>query len=49
MKDKCILCGKETEYDKDTHVDFRLYYIDGSGQLCKRCFNSLEVNYGFLG
>ena len=36
-KDKCVCCGKETEYYKDTHIDFREHYIEGSGQLCKEC------------
>lgn len=35
--DKCVNCGKETEYPKDAHVDFRDDYIEGAGQLCKDC------------
>jgi hypothetical protein len=23
MKDKCIMCGKETQYDVSTHIDLR--------------------------
>jgi len=38
MKDKCVLCGKETQYDVNTPIDFRECYIVGSGQLCKPCF-----------
>lgn len=37
MKDKCVICGKETPYDVSTHIDFRLNYIEGSGQLCGEC------------
>lgn len=37
-KDKCVLCGKETEYCKDMNVDFRKHYIRGVGQLCPECF-----------
>jgi hypothetical protein len=33
-KDKCVLCGKETPYDKETHVDMRRGYIEGCGQTC---------------
>lgn len=33
-KDKCVLCGKETPYDKETHVDMRRGYYDGCGQTC---------------
>ena len=34
MKDKCVSCGVETSYDKTDHVDFRLGYVEGAGQLC---------------
>ena len=33
-KDKCVLCGKETPYDKETHVNMRRGYIEGCGQTC---------------
>lgn len=33
-KDKCVLCGKETPYEKETHVDMRRGYYDGCGQTC---------------
>ena len=33
----CILCGKETTTDINTHVDFRTGYIEGAGQLCLEC------------
>lgn len=36
-KDKCVMCGSDTPYDKNTHIDHRLYYVEGSGQLCKTC------------
>ena len=37
-KDTCILCGKETPYDFETHIDFRTGYIEGAGQLCSDCY-----------
>ncbi len=43
MKDKCVNCKRETLYDKETHVDFRLGYVEGAGQLCLDCW---EVIYG---
>jgi hypothetical protein len=43
MKDKCINCKCETLYDKETHIDFRLGYVEGAGQLCLDCW---EVIYG---
>jgi hypothetical protein len=39
-KDHCILCGVETIYEKSTHVDMRLGYIEGAGQLCPKCFDA---------
>ena len=38
-KDHCVLCGVETPYDYNTHVDMRLGYIDGVGQLCSNCWD----------
>jgi len=37
--DHCILCGVETIYEKSTHVDMRLGYIEGAGQLCSACWD----------
>jgi len=38
-KDKCISCGKETEYKITDHIDQRKCYIEGAGQLCPGCYN----------
>ena len=38
-KDTCILCGIETAYDFETHIDMRLGYIEGAGQLCSACWD----------
>lgn len=38
-KDKCVICDKETVYTKDTHINLRCYYVDGTGQLCRKCYN----------
>jgi hypothetical protein len=35
----CILCGKETTVDVSTHIDFRIGYIEGAGQLCIECYS----------
>jgi hypothetical protein len=37
-KETCILCGKETTVDINTHVDYRTGYIEGAGQLCAECY-----------
>ena len=50
-KDYCVLCGIETTYDFDTHIDMRHGYIEGAGQLCSKCYNkgtehgSIAVDY----
>jgi hypothetical protein len=41
MKDKCVSCGVETLYDKTDHVDFRLGYVEGAGQLCLDCYDEI--------
>ena len=38
-KDHCIVCKVETAYNKDTHIDMRIGYIEGFGQLCPSCYN----------
>ena len=45
MKDKCVSCKKETLYDRTDHVDFRLGYVEGVGQLCLDCY---EMIYGIV-
>ena len=37
-KDKCVSCTKETKYDRITHIQYRDHYVEGSGQLCKKCW-----------
>ena len=37
-KESCVLCGKQTLYEFDTHIDNRVGYIEGMGQLCAPCF-----------
>ena len=44
MKDKCVSCDKETIYNKEDHIDFRIGYIEGAGQLCLDCFDKI---YGY--
>ena len=44
----CILCGKETNVDINTHVDYRYGYVEGAGQCCKECYNktsNIEEDY----
>ena len=38
-KDKCILCGEDSSYEFETHIDMRVGYVEGAGQLCIKCWN----------
>lgn len=37
MKDTCVMCGKETEYDINESIHNRFNYVEGAGQLCSSC------------
>lgn len=41
MSETCVLCGKETEYDINTPLEVRRWYVEGSGQLCGDCWYKL--------
>ncbi len=43
MKDKCVSCGDESHYDREEHIDFRIGYIEGAGQLCLDCYDKIYV------
>jgi hypothetical protein len=53
-KDKCVLCGVETTYDFNTHIDMRHGYIEGAGQLCSTCYSrgtehgAIAVDYNII-
>lgn len=38
--DLCVICGKKTQYPTETHIDYRIGYIEGVGQTCDRPFSS---------
>ena len=37
----CIRCGKPTPYHPNTPITLRRYFVEGSGQLCEKCFYEL--------
>jgi thymidylate synthase len=41
VMDKCVMCGKETKYPKNMHVEYRMYYVEGAGQLCEDCYTKI--------
>jgi len=40
-KDLCISCECETKYKHDTSIEYREYYIEGAGQMCKKCYDGI--------
>ena len=32
--DECVICGKKSPYTIDTHIDYRVGFIEGAGQGC---------------
>ena len=38
IKEKCVMCGCQTNYDIDIHIDYRYGYVEGVGQLCIACY-----------
>ena len=41
MKDRCVSCAVETQYDVSENINNRLYYVDGAGQLCEDCYERI--------
>jgi len=39
--DPCVLCGEPSGEKKGTHIDLRSYYVEGAGQLCKKCYDAV--------
>ena len=35
----CVICGAETPYRFNEHIDYRFNYVEGAGQLCSECGN----------
>ena len=35
--DLCVKCGEKTMYEKNVHIDRRMGYVEGAGQLCVSC------------
>jgi hypothetical protein len=37
----CVICNNDTLIEKSTHVDYRFFYVNGVGQLCKECWYNM--------
>ena len=38
QKEKCVICTDDTPYMRYTHTVSREHYVNGAGQLCKKCW-----------
>jgi hypothetical protein len=45
--EKCVICGAETAYRFNDHIDYRFNYVEGAGQLCEKCGGYKEVSETF--
>ena len=43
MKDKCVVCKKDSRHNKDEHIKVRIGYIEGAGQLCLDCYEDIYM------
>ena len=43
MLDKCVICNSYSEYDEKEHIEFRIGYVEGAGQLCLICHASVKT------
>jgi hypothetical protein len=37
----CVMCGALTTVLKTTHIDHRVGYIEGAGQVCPTCWSEI--------
>lgn len=40
--EKCVICDTETDVPVNLNTNLRSSYIDGAGQLCKKCYDNLD-------
>lgn len=41
--DCCVSCGEKTDEPTMRPIDYRRYYIEGAGQLCKQCYDKIYL------
>ena len=39
----CVNCGDETPYDWFTDINERMWFVEGSGQMCCKCWNEVYM------
>ena len=38
MKEKCVICNEEFDYDINDDINIRDFYVEGVGQCCAQCY-----------
>lgn len=41
--EKCVICQRKNEYIHGVPISERNYFVEGAGQLCKKCYYDLYV------
>lgn len=44
QNERCVICKEVTDVNRNIHIDHRMCYIEGIGQLCCKCFLELKNN-----
>ena len=38
----CVVCNSDTKVEKNTDVEYRMFYLRGVGQLCRYCWRAIQ-------
>ena len=44
--ERCVICGKPTDYRADTPINKRGCYVEGAWQLCRKCYFEVYIKSG---
>lgn len=44
--ERCVLCGTLTDIPLSMNIDLRYGYVEGAGQLCRKCYHELFGDRG---
>jgi hypothetical protein len=47
-KEKCVMCGSQTQYNISDHIDLRYGYVEGVGQLCGPCYQGSSRSHSII-
>lgn len=40
-REKCVVCGAATEYNRNVPIEKRWFYVEYIGQLCPKCYHEI--------